>query len=290
MEFYSNRFKSFTNGDIKWPHKIKGWRATPETLAKAGFYFDPEEDDVDSTTCYMCKKTLCGWEKTDDPLTEHSRDKKCPLIILYRKLSSDRVLERNRLMTFNFFDHFLNKNLAKNGFIYYPEDENHKEIKCSGCDLTFKNWWEMEEHSIVEIHSKKSPKCQFSCKKIKKKKTKIKNEETDNRENSSKLCKKEEENVKESEIIDEEILEKSSNENVVLMKENVLSIQSFQQLIPSFPIQDEDLNLTVEEFMKKIQKKEVERLITSTNASINELILKYKEKMENIKKRINIVE
>ena len=55
---------------LKWPHPPT-FLANPDTLAEAGFYYDPSPDDPDSVTCFMCDKELSGWEAEDDPFDIH---------------------------------------------------------------------------------------------------------------------------------------------------------------------------------------------------------------------------
>ena len=40
-------------------------------MAKAGFFHFPTQDNPDNTTCFLCRKSLDGWEENDDPLVEH---------------------------------------------------------------------------------------------------------------------------------------------------------------------------------------------------------------------------
>lgn len=37
-------------------------------MAKAGFFFLPDEADSDSVRCPFCLKNLTGWEENDDPM------------------------------------------------------------------------------------------------------------------------------------------------------------------------------------------------------------------------------
>lgn len=37
-------------------------------MAQAGFFFDPDDDNVDGVSCPFCLKSLTGWEDNDDPL------------------------------------------------------------------------------------------------------------------------------------------------------------------------------------------------------------------------------
>ncbi len=55
---------------LKWPHSSK-FKADPESLAEAGFFYDPSYDDPDNVTCFRCGKQLGGWEEEDDPYLIH---------------------------------------------------------------------------------------------------------------------------------------------------------------------------------------------------------------------------
>lgn len=52
-----------------WPHK----NPTPEALAKAGFYYKPQGAGSDNVVCYLCERSLDGWEADDNPVQEHLR-------------------------------------------------------------------------------------------------------------------------------------------------------------------------------------------------------------------------
>ena len=54
--------------DIRWP--INKVRATPETIARAGFFFLGERDRV---KCWYCNGGLQNWDYNDDPWTEHAK-------------------------------------------------------------------------------------------------------------------------------------------------------------------------------------------------------------------------
>lgn len=70
--FNPKRTKGSKSTPLKWPHP-SSFQARPETLAEAGFYFDPSAEDPDSVTCFMCEKQLGDWEKEDDPHELHYR-------------------------------------------------------------------------------------------------------------------------------------------------------------------------------------------------------------------------
>lgn len=56
--------------NAKWPHSSR-FLARPDTLAEAGFYYNPSFEDRDNVTCFMCNKQLSEWEETDDPFDIH---------------------------------------------------------------------------------------------------------------------------------------------------------------------------------------------------------------------------
>jgi hypothetical protein len=48
-----------------------GWLTRPNQLAKAGFFFEPHPKSPDNVVCFLCDKSLDGWEENDNPLEEH---------------------------------------------------------------------------------------------------------------------------------------------------------------------------------------------------------------------------
>lgn len=79
MEAFQNRLDSFKpkkvkhgskNVTLKWPHP-EHFKANAQSLAEAGFYFDPSFDDKDAVKCFMCGKMLSEWEEEDDPFDIH---------------------------------------------------------------------------------------------------------------------------------------------------------------------------------------------------------------------------
>jgi hypothetical protein len=55
---------------LKWPHPPH-YLANPETLAEAGFYFDPSAEDKDNVRCFMCNKEIGEWAEDDNPHAIH---------------------------------------------------------------------------------------------------------------------------------------------------------------------------------------------------------------------------
>jgi hypothetical protein len=69
---------------IKWPHHFPSAEdvrnrvgsetvllLTSSQLAKAGFFYYPTQANPDNVVCFLCHKSLDGWEEDDDPLVEH---------------------------------------------------------------------------------------------------------------------------------------------------------------------------------------------------------------------------
>lgn len=44
---------------------------TGSKLAAAGFFYYPTQTNPDNVACFLCHKSLDGWEEDDDPLAEH---------------------------------------------------------------------------------------------------------------------------------------------------------------------------------------------------------------------------
>jgi hypothetical protein len=40
-------------------------------LAKAGFFYQPTDTSLDNTTCFLCERSLDGWESGDNAIVEH---------------------------------------------------------------------------------------------------------------------------------------------------------------------------------------------------------------------------
>ena len=83
MEALQNRVDSFakqkrgktpernsSSVNLKWPHS-QTFLATPDTLAEAGFYYNPTIEDRDNVACFACGKQLSDWEDDDDPFDIH---------------------------------------------------------------------------------------------------------------------------------------------------------------------------------------------------------------------------
>ncbi|THU88746.1 inhibitor of apoptosis repeat-containing protein [Dendrothele bispora CBS 962.96] len=178
MHVLDNRINSFykpkrkpgsKSQAFKWPHP-EYFTANPETLAEAGFYYDPSPEDVDNVTCYMCGKELSEWAEEDDPFDIHFKKcgKKCSWASVRCGLRSDmnhkekfvftdksrlptsKTMEKARLETFTFQDVWTHdsvrnhaassKNMARAGFVYNPLEVGDDSTTCLYCGIALSGW------------------------------------------------------------------------------------------------------------------------------------------------------
>ncbi|KAG6849615.1 hypothetical protein H0H93_006899 [Arthromyces matolae] len=194
MECLQNRIDSFSKPkrvknpakqssfvSVKWKHPPHPrFIATPETLAEAGFYFNPSFEDRDNVACFICDKQLAAWEAEDDPFDTHW-DKcgdKCSWAIVRCGLKVDinrhggftftdksrvptsKAMEKARLDTFSagegwihdqVADHGANsRKMARAGFIFTPQRTGDDLATCLYCEVALSGWEAgddpMEEH------------------------------------------------------------------------------------------------------------------------------------------------
>ncbi|PPQ65169.1 hypothetical protein CVT24_011032 [Panaeolus cyanescens] len=154
---------------LKWPHP-KTFNVTPETLAEAGFYYDPSPQDPDNTTCYVCSKELGAWEETDDPFDIHwmrcgatccwanvrcgnkfDFDKSGGFVPADKsRIPTSKVMEKARYETFQVGmgwihdkepNHGANsKAMARAGFVFTPDKPGDDIATCFYCDLSLSGW------------------------------------------------------------------------------------------------------------------------------------------------------
>lgn len=64
------------------------------TMAEAGFFHCPTDQEPDAAMCFMCLKELDGWEPDDDPWQEHkNHSPQCPFLTLKGPIESMTVEE-----------------------------------------------------------------------------------------------------------------------------------------------------------------------------------------------------
>ncbi|CAI2182675.1 13292_t:CDS:2 [Funneliformis geosporum] len=185
MYLYDNRLKSYTSKKRKWPYKASdGYKATPEILAKAGFYFKPSQTSPDNVICFLCHKSMERWDPTDDPLEEHvNHSPNCAWAIcrcIKRKFTDDELpfswdnkeqlptskkMEEVRLKTFgNWWPHDgkkgwigTSKKMAKAGFYHAPTYESIDHVACMYCEVGLEGW--LSKDDPIEEHRKRLPSC-----------------------------------------------------------------------------------------------------------------------------------
>ncbi|KAF0561132.1 inhibitor of apoptosis repeat-containing protein [Gigaspora margarita] len=195
LSFYTNSKKS------KWPHKeSEDFKATPESLAKAGFYFNPIPNSKDNVVCFLCNKSMEGWDSQDDPFEEHVKHSPdCAWAICYcsirnfnedqlpfnwddkDKLPTSKKMEDARIKTFGtWWPHAGKKGwvgtvkkMAKAGFIYSPTIGSLDNVTCQYCGVGLEGWEQKDDPT--KEHNKRFPLCPFFAKppsKLKNSKTK----------------------------------------------------------------------------------------------------------------------
>ncbi|KAJ3514152.1 hypothetical protein NLJ89_g2534 [Agrocybe chaxingu] len=186
-----NPNKPSSTTTLKWPHP-SDFHANPESLAEAGFYYDPSFDDPDNVTCYICEKELGGWEEDDDPFLIHWT--KCGQTCCWAKLRcgmrldieqsgryvfhdktrhpTHKSMEKARLETFaagKGWVHDKTKNhgasskmMARAGFVFTPQHSGDDLATCLYCNTSLSGWDAdddpMEEH---RKRQSKSDPCPF---------------------------------------------------------------------------------------------------------------------------------
>lgn len=179
-----------------------GWQkhnvASPEDLAKAGFFY---LGDSDKTRCAFCDMILCQWELGDDPMFEHRRQSPRCKFVLGIEITNIPMHPTQRQKVKNYFvasssslqclSHAVNQNHQTNvNLPWYPEYANEttrlltfekwphehpaKEVLCAAglfytgygdnvrcffCSIGLKNWW--KDDDPVELHMTHNNACSF---------------------------------------------------------------------------------------------------------------------------------
>ncbi|KAH9852559.1 hypothetical protein C2E23DRAFT_730833 [Lenzites betulinus] len=178
--------KQASTSSARWPHPPT-WKATPNSLAEAGFYYNPSPTESDNVSCFMCKKSLCGWEPEDDPFEIHydKCSQVCAWAVVrcqkpdasgrYDSLDSTRhptskSMEKARLDTFakalwphdGVKGHGANsKALAKAGFVWNALEPGDDTAICLYCNLSL-GGWDAEDDPYKE-HLKRDTKHKTAC-------------------------------------------------------------------------------------------------------------------------------
>lgn len=149
----------------------------PINFANAGFYFAPDAEHVDNVTCYLCHKSLDGWETDDDPIAEHLRHSPNCGAALTASIEAQKDEEyiadphsesfaHARLTTFGYglwpHDNISNLSvemMANAGFHFSPTKEEPDYCLCPFCGVSLANF-EPEDDPRIE-HHKRAPSCYF---------------------------------------------------------------------------------------------------------------------------------
>ncbi|KAJ9640962.1 hypothetical protein H2199_005630 [Coniosporium tulheliwenetii] len=161
---------------VSWPHE----KPAPEDLARAGFYYKPATNSPDNVTCFICKRSLDGWEPEDVPAVEHlNHSPNCAwainVCISYRSDDPDRIEEdpmedkyvQARRATFqDSWPHETKKGwkckvkkMVEAGWCYDPSPEYDDGVTCFYCNLSLDGWEPKDDP--LEEHRKRSPDCYF---------------------------------------------------------------------------------------------------------------------------------
>ncbi|KAH7319899.1 hypothetical protein B0I35DRAFT_430094 [Stachybotrys elegans] len=159
---------------LNWPHKS----ITPDSMARAGFFFNPAPTNPDNAMCFLCQKGLDGWEAGDDPLLEHIKHSPtCGWAIVaaieaevedFGKLNpADHDMVEARKATFaGRWPHegkkgwkCKTKQLVDAGWKYTPTPESDDMATCTYCQLAL-DGWEPNDKPLDE-HYNRSPDCPF---------------------------------------------------------------------------------------------------------------------------------
>ncbi|OTB06474.1 hypothetical protein M426DRAFT_20924 [Hypoxylon sp. CI-4A] len=159
---------------LSWPHK----QLDPVQFAQAGFFFDPTVEAPDNTVCFLCLKSITGWEENDNPVEEHLRlSPHCGWAIVAAIDAglgdyaaddpSDTQMVAARKATFGGrWPHdgkrgwkCKTKQLVEAGWKYTPTSESDDMATCTYCSLAL-DGWEPKDNPLEE-HHRRSPNCLF---------------------------------------------------------------------------------------------------------------------------------
>ncbi|KAJ8101381.1 hypothetical protein POJ06DRAFT_95752 [Lipomyces tetrasporus] len=160
-------------GAVKaWPHT----RPSVTQMAKAGFIYNPSPKSPDNVTCFLCDKSLDGWNKGDDPKLEHlDHSPRCAWAIIHRSdWKEDEYHDPEcsemlnaRLETFGtWWPHDgkrgwipTSNNMSKAGFFYNPGRPGDDFAACMYCGVVLDGWEPKDDP--IEEHRRRGPDCYF---------------------------------------------------------------------------------------------------------------------------------
>ncbi|DAA76053.1 TPA_exp: putative GPI-anchored cell surface glycoprotein [Trichophyton benhamiae CBS 112371] len=166
--------KSSSGEELTWSYASP----SPDELAHAGFHYTPTALSPDNTTCFLCERSLDGWEEGDDPFTEHLHfSPECGWAIMMaitRKTSDPAQIEDPtsskiadaRRATFFSWPHdgkrgwlCKTEKMVEAGWYFCPNEESDDLVSCPYCKLSL-DGWEPKDHPFDE-HYRRSSDCSF---------------------------------------------------------------------------------------------------------------------------------
>jgi len=118
MIHYENRLQTFSN----WPFNDlkRQVKCTAEAMAKSGFYCPNPDEEPDTVCCFLCMKTLDGWEKSDIPDEEHARKQKDACLFLNMKERTDKLMSIGEILQLKKIQHLVwNMNKTADAVNYF---------------------------------------------------------------------------------------------------------------------------------------------------------------------------
>ncbi|KAM0325818.1 hypothetical protein ACHAQA_007120 [Verticillium albo-atrum] len=160
---------------LSWPHAKY---LSPDSLARAGFSWCPLDGSPDNVQCFLCNKSLDGWEEGDDPLDEHVKHApQCGWAIcaaieagygVFGKEDPNlpHMIEARKATFAGLWPHdgkrgwkCKTKQLAEAGWKWTPMGEYDDMATCAYCELAL-DGWEQGDKPLDE-HMSRSPDCPF---------------------------------------------------------------------------------------------------------------------------------
>ncbi|KAL0930490.1 chromosome segregation protein BIR1 [Colletotrichum truncatum] len=161
--------------NLTWPHAKY---LLAEDLARAGFVWLPFPDNPDNVACFLCNKSLDGWEEGDKPLEEHIKHSpNCGWAIVAgieanigdmatEDPSSTRMVAARKATFGGRWPHegkrgwkCKTKQLAEAGWKYTPSLEYNDMATCTYCDLALDGWEQGDKP--MDEHYNRSPDCPY---------------------------------------------------------------------------------------------------------------------------------
>ncbi|KAM5443841.1 hypothetical protein MferCBS31731_001087 [Microsporum ferrugineum] len=165
---------SSSGEELTWPYTAP----SPDELAHAGFYYTPTALSPDNTTCFLCERSLDGWEEGDDPFAEHlhfSPECGWAIIMSIAQKTSDpaqiedptsaKIVDARRA-TFFSWPHdgkrgwvCKTEKMVEAGWYFCPNEESDDLVSCPYCKLSL-DGWEPKDNPFDE-HYRRSSDCSF---------------------------------------------------------------------------------------------------------------------------------